>query len=90
MFERFLPFAMALGVERSWARAFADICRTPPDWYRGGDPTTSAPTGSSTGWAACRSVRPAVMVSQPRSAGGSGFGGGSSGGGFGGGGGGGF
>ena len=25
MFERFLPYAMALGVERKWAAAFADI-----------------------------------------------------------------
>ena len=28
-FERFLPFAMALGVEKKWATAFADIYREP-------------------------------------------------------------
>src|SRR5438046_4113486 len=35
MFEKFLPFAMALGVEQKWARAFEGICQKPPDWYRG-------------------------------------------------------
>jgi len=91
MFERFLPFAMALGVERSWARAFADICRTPPDWYRGGDPTSFRADRFVDRMGGMSQRAAAVMVSQPRSAGGSGFGGGgSSGGGFGGGGGGGF
>lgn len=91
MFERFLPFAMALGVERSWARAFADICRTSPDWYRGGDPTSFRADRFVDRMGGMSQRAAAVMVSQPRSAGGSGFGGGgSSGGGFGGGGGGGF
>src|SRR5207249_7455824 len=27
MFEKFLPFAMALGVEHQWARAFEGICQ---------------------------------------------------------------
>ena len=31
MFETFLPFAMALGVEKNWARAFEGICKEPPD-----------------------------------------------------------
>jgi hypothetical protein len=35
MFEKFLPFAMAFGVENNWSRAFEDIYSTPPDWYRG-------------------------------------------------------
>ena len=35
MFERFLPFAMAFGVERKWAKAFQDIYREPPTWYVG-------------------------------------------------------
>src|SRR5207247_2787009 len=36
MFEKFLPFAMALGVEKNWSKAFQGIMTEPPDWYRGG------------------------------------------------------
>jgi uncharacterized membrane protein len=92
MFEAFLPFAMALGVEKKWADAFRDLLTEPPEWYVGhpggmfrthlfvsslGDMTRASQT---------------AMYSQPRSSGGSAFsgGGGFSGGGFGGGGGGGF
>ena len=32
-FEKFLPYAMALGVEHHWAQAFAGILKTPPTWY---------------------------------------------------------
>ncbi len=35
MFERYLPHAMALRVEKKWARAFEDMYREPPDWYSG-------------------------------------------------------
>jgi uncharacterized membrane protein len=94
MFEKYLPYAMALHVEKKWAGAFQDICRQPPQWYSapygGGFQTfllindlnfMSMQTGSA-------------LASAPRSAGGaggSGFGGGGfSGGGFGGGGVGGF
>ncbi len=34
-FEKFLPYAMALGVEHHWAQAFAGIVRQPPNWYVG-------------------------------------------------------
>lgn len=40
-FERFLPYAMVLGVEKEWAEKFKDICTEPPSWYVGG------PTGSA-------------------------------------------
>jgi hypothetical protein len=91
-FEKFLPFAMALGVEKKWVGAFKNIYTQPPSWYQGNSfgsgfyplmfvnslDNMTARAGS-------------VMASAPRSSGGSGFGGGgSSGGGFGGGGGGGF
>ncbi len=33
MFESYLPFAMAFGVERKWAKAFQSIYREPPKWY---------------------------------------------------------
>jgi len=32
-FEKFLPYAMALGVEHHWAQAFAGIVKDPPTWY---------------------------------------------------------
>ena len=91
MFERFLPYAMAFGVERQWARAFKDIVHTPPRWYSGGN-MSSFDAGSFTGrMSALSSSAGSAMTSSPRSSGGSGFsGGGSSGGGSGGGGGGGF
>jgi uncharacterized membrane protein len=91
-FEKFLPFAMALGVEKKWSGAFQNIYTQPPSWYQGGY--------SSGGFYPLLFVNSldnmtarasSVMASAPRSSGGSGFsGGGSSGGGFGGGGGGGF
>ena len=34
-FEKFLPYAMALGVEHHWAQAFAGIVKDPPQWYVG-------------------------------------------------------
>src|SRR4029077_19573436 len=37
MFEKFLPFAMALGVEKNWSNAFANIYTEPPQWYQGGN-----------------------------------------------------
>ncbi len=89
-FEKYLPFAMALGVEKKWAAAFEDIYRDPPSWYRGSGfhsfhtGVFVSDLGRMTGSAA------QAMTSRPRSSGGSGFGGGGgggfSGGGFGGGG----
>jgi hypothetical protein len=38
MFEKFLPYAMALHVESKWVQAFAKIVTTPPNWYQGGYP----------------------------------------------------
>ena len=34
-FEKYLAFAMALGVEHHWAQAFAGIVKDPPTWYVG-------------------------------------------------------
>ncbi len=93
MFEKFLPFAMALGVEKNWSKAFQDILKEPPNWYRG---SSFGPNFYAMSFVSdlntMSSRASSVMTSAPRSSGGSGFGGGggSSGGGFGGGGGGGF
>jgi uncharacterized membrane protein len=94
MFEKFLPFAMALGVEKNWSKAFQGIMTQPPDWYRGSYGPNFYPMMFTSDLGTMSSRASSVMASAPRSSGGSGFGGGggggSSGGGFGGGGGGGF
>jgi len=98
-FEKYLPYAMALGVEHHWAQAFAGIVKDPPAWYSspngmvGFNPIFFA--GAMHGMATDMNQ---VFVSAPRASstgsgwGGGGFGGGGgfSGGGFGGGGGGAF
>jgi hypothetical protein len=33
MFERYLPYAIALGGAGHWAKAFEELCREPPNWY---------------------------------------------------------
>jgi uncharacterized membrane protein len=92
MFEKFLPYAMALGVAEKWAKAFEGINTQPPQWYTGpGGIHTFHTTSFTNSLGRMSTQAAAVMASAPRSSGGSGFGGGgSSGGGFGGGGGGGF
>jgi uncharacterized membrane protein len=91
MFERFLPYAMALGVEDNWAKAFDGIYTQPPSWYSGpGGVGTFRPASFTHNLGVMSTAAAATMASAPRSSGGSGFRGGSSGGGFGGGGGGGF
>ncbi len=90
MFEAFLPYAMAFGVEDRWARAFRDIYMSPPTWYSGSNLTRFDAGHFSRQLGVMSSQVGSTMSSQPRSSSGSGFSGGSSGGGGGGGGGGGF
>jgi hypothetical protein len=91
-FEKFLPYAMALGVEKKWVGAFQNIYKEPPSWYQGGyHGGVFYPIMFISSLDNMTARAGSVMASAPRSSGGSGFGGGgSSGGGFGGGGGGGF
>src|SRR6185312_4497437 len=91
MFERYLPFAMAFGVERKWARAFQNIYREPPKWYVGSNASAFDFDSFSHSMSDLSSRAGSAMASSPRSSSGSGFSsGGSSGGGSGGGGGGGW
>jgi uncharacterized membrane protein YgcG len=95
-FEKFLPYAMALGVESHWAQAFAGIVKDPPNWYVSPNGYTgfNALVFSSSMHSMATDMHQ-VFVSSPRASssgsgfsGGGGFGGGGfSGGGFGGGGG---
>jgi hypothetical protein len=87
LFEKYLPYAMALHVEKKWVQAFAGIAMQPPRWYQGPYESGFQPYFLVNDLNMMSSQAWSVMASSPRSSsGGSGFGGGGgSGGGFGGG-----
>jgi hypothetical protein len=89
LFEKLLPYAMVLGVEKQWAAKFKDIYKSPPDWYGGNLHTFNAVYLAT---ALDNGINTAVttVFSSPNSSSGSGFSGGGAGGGGGGGGGGGW
>ncbi|MBO6676857.1 MAG: DUF2207 domain-containing protein [Rhizobiales bacterium] len=97
LFERFLPYAIALGVEKPWSEALeshlakmapADRPSYRPGYYRGSTFNPGSIAASTT--AIASTIGAAYASSMPKSSGSSGGGGGSSGGGGGGGGGGGW
>jgi uncharacterized membrane protein len=91
LFEKFLPYAMALHVEKKWVQAFSGIALQPPTWYQGSYGSGFMPYLLVNDLNMMSMQAGTTMASSPRSSGGSGFGGGGgAGGGFGGGGGGGF
>jgi uncharacterized membrane protein YgcG len=104
LFEKYLPYAMALHVEKKWVQVFARIAMQPPQWYQGSYGSRFQPFLLVNDLGVMSSHAGSVMTSSPRSLSGgsssgatsgsgfsdSGSSGGSSGGGFGGGGGGGF
>ena len=85
-FEKYLPYAMALGVEHHWAQAFAGIVKDPPQWYvgpGGGYVGGFNPIFFSSSMHSMAGDMHQVFVSAPRAnSSGSGFGGGGGGGGF--------
>jgi uncharacterized membrane protein len=97
-FEKFLPYAMALGVEHRWAKNFEGIVQNPPTWYQGSSPGMFNSIFFVNSIGSMSQQASSTFVSAPRASssssgfGGGGFssGGGFSGGGFGGGGGGAF
>ncbi len=89
MFDKYLPYAMAFGVERQFARAFEGIYTEPPRWYVGPSVMNFNVGHFSSSMSHLSTVAATTMSSSPRSSSGSGFGGGGSSGGGGGGGGGG-
>ncbi len=86
IFERLLPYAIALGLTDRWATAFEGIYTEPPNWYRG------RYDGSFSTLYFVHSLNSSVhamnssLPAAPRSSGGGGSWGGFGGGGFGGGG----
>lgn len=97
LFERYLPYALALGVEQAWAQKFADVLSRAaaggepyrPGWYSGRSWSSADPTGFASSLGGSLSGAISSSSSPPGSSSGGG-GGGSSGGGGGGGGGGGW
>jgi uncharacterized membrane protein len=94
-FEKYLPYAMALGVEHRWAKAFEGIIQNPPTWYQGYNGSSFSTFYFVNSLGSMTQTASSTFVSAPRaSSSGSGWGGGGgggfSGGGFGGGGGGAF
>ena len=89
LFDKYLPFAMAFGVEKQFARAFEGIYMQPPQWYVGPSVANFNVSHFSTSMSHLSTVAGTTLSSSPRSSGGSGFGGGGGSGGGGGGGGGG-
>ncbi|KKU52617.1 MAG: hypothetical protein UY41_C0047G0002 [Candidatus Moranbacteria bacterium GW2011_GWE1_49_15] len=91
IFEKLLPYAMVLGVERQWAKQFEGIYDQQPDWYS--DPAGSRlgafTTGTLLNDLGSFSKQAHANFGETSSGGGSGFGGGGFSGGGGGGGGGG-
>ena len=81
-FEKYLPYAMALGVEHHWAQAFAGIIQNPPSWYVSPNGMTGFnPMFFSSSMHNMAADMHQVFVSAPRSSSsGSGFGGGGGGG----------
>jgi len=89
LFDKYLPYAMAFGVEQQFARAFEGIYTEAPRWYVGPSMMNFSVGHFSSSMSHMSSVAATTMSSSPRSSSGSGFGGGGGSGGGGGGGGGG-
>jgi hypothetical protein len=85
LFEKFLPYAMAFGVEGRWAKAFEGIYREPPGWYAGSGYHAFSATHFSSSMSTLSSSAGSTMSSSPSGSGGGGSSGGGSGGGGGGG-----
>jgi hypothetical protein len=82
-FEKYLPYAMALGVEQIWARKFEGLIKDPPQWYASPNGTLFNPILFSNTMHGFSSDMHQVFVSAPRaSSSGSGWSGGGGGGGF--------
>lgn len=87
-FEKLLPYAVALGVEKSWAKQFDNVYREPPEWYSGNQATFNTVFFTNSLASGISSFNSSFSTSTSSSTSGSGGGGFSGGGGGGGGGGG--
>ncbi len=84
-FMEYLPYAIAFGVEKKWAKQFASITIPQPDWYRGSGPfVATAFADEISSFSEKVSSAVATQRSSGSGSGGGGFSGGGSGGGGGG------
>lgn len=82
LYERLLPFAMLMGIEKDWAKQFAGLYQQPPEWYSG---SSSFNAGYFAGAMAGFGTASTASFSAPSSSSGGGSAGGGGGGGGGGG-----
>ncbi len=80
-FMKYLPYAIAFGVEEEWAEVFKDINIPNPDWYDGGSVGSFSATNLSTSIGAFSTAFAASSGTSASSGGGSAGGGGGGGGG---------
>jgi uncharacterized membrane protein YgcG len=81
LFMAYLPYAIALGVEKEWAKVFADITIPQPDWYEGGSINAFSATALASDIGAFSNSFSASSGTSGSSGGGSSGGGGGGGGG---------
>ncbi len=83
LFEKFLPYAMALGVVGIWAKEFADLHMVPPSWYSGSASNMAAfnAVSFSHSLSSFSTAASSTLTSSPGSSGGGSSGGGGGGGG---------
>lgn len=89
VFEKLLPYAMVLGVDKVWAKEFEGIYVNQPSWYEGATGAHFTAVGFNESLSNFNSAAITSLASTPSNSGGGGSGGGGSSGGGGGGGGGG-
>ncbi len=65
-FERYLPYAMALGVEHHWAQTFAGITTEVPDWFQSAAGGTFDPKLWASGIDAMAQQARSILTSGPR------------------------
>jgi uncharacterized membrane protein len=70
LFEKYLPYAMALRVEKNWVQAFSSIGVQRPQWYQGIDGGSFQPSLFVNDLNVMSSHAGSVMTSSSRSSGG--------------------
>lgn len=86
LFERLLPAALLLGVSDIWAKEFADISLSEPEWYRSGNGASFSAASFATDLGGFNAAAESSLAAAPSGSGsgGGGFSGGGGGGGGGG------
>jgi hypothetical protein len=70
LFEKYLPHAMALHIEKKWVQAFTHIAMQPPQWYQGSYGSSFQPFLLVNDLSVMSNRAGSVMTSSPHSSGG--------------------